>query len=109
MTRTRNQYHFQYKKCKEAEDKIKRSKILSACIGEGGDLFKELKALRKSTPTVANSIDGVSDNIPDHFGSLYSKLYNSAADAHKLQEVHEQVEELVHGGQADRIAEITPG
>ena len=108
MKRSRNQYHYQYKKCKKAEDKIKRSKLLSACMGEGGDLFKELKALRKSAPTVANSIDGVSDNVPGHFGSIYSKLYNSAADAHKLQEVHEHVEELVHVGQADRIAEITP-
>ena len=38
MKRTRNIYHYHYKKCKQAEEKI-RSKLLSACLGEGGDLF----------------------------------------------------------------------
>ena len=67
MKKTRNQYHYHYKKCVKAEDKIRRSNLLSACLGEGGDLFKEIKLLRKSAPVVANSIDGVSVNVPEHF------------------------------------------
>ena len=38
MKHTRNTYHYHYKKCRRAEEKIKRNKLLSACLGEGGDL-----------------------------------------------------------------------
>ena len=108
MKKTRNQYHYQYKKCVKAEDKIRSSKLLSACLGEGGDLFKEIKNLRKCAPVVANSIDGVSDNIPEHFASIYSELYNSADDAEKLREVHTKVESLVEASQIGKVAMITP-
>ena len=43
MKRTRNVYHYQYRKCKNAEERIKRDKLLSACLGEGGDLFREIR------------------------------------------------------------------
>jgi hypothetical protein len=56
MKRTKNLYHYHYKKCKKAEEKIKRSKLLSACLGEGGDLFNEIKALRKSSTFTGLSI-----------------------------------------------------
>ena len=72
MKHTRNTYHYQFRKCKRAEEKIKRDKFLAACLGEGGNgnIFKEIKALRKSGTEVATSIDGVSQDIPDHFGSV---------------------------------------
>ena len=84
MKKTRNLYHFQYRKCKRAEEKIKKDKLLSACLGERGDLFNQIKNLRKSTPVIATCIDGHSDNIPEHFRSIYSKLYNSTDDAARL-------------------------
>ena len=108
MKKTRNQYHYQYNKCVKAEDKIRKSNLLSACLGEGGDLFKEIKLLRKCDPVVASSIDGVSDNIPEHFGSIYSQLYNSADDSDKLRAVHEHVESLVNLSHADKVSKITP-
>jgi len=75
MKKTRNLYHFQYRKCKRAEEKIKKDKLLSACLGERGDLFNQIKNLRKASPVIATSIDGHSDNILEHFRSIYSKLY----------------------------------
>ena len=36
MKKTRNTYHYHYKKCKKAEEIIKKNKLLSACLGEGG-------------------------------------------------------------------------
>ena len=108
MKKTRNQYHYHYKKCVKAEEKIRSSKILSACFGEGGDLFQEIKQLRKCAPVVANSIDGVSENIPEHFASIYSELYNSADDADQLREVHKKVESLVEASQSDKVSMITP-
>ena len=108
MKRTRNTYHYHYKKCKKAEEQIKKSKLLSACIGEGGDLFEELKALRKSPPVIATSIDGVTENVPDHFGSIYSTLYNSANDATELKLVHQRVEAAVNNTDIDAVLKITP-
>ena len=108
MKRTRNIYHYHYKKCKKAEEKIKRSKLLSACLGEGGDLFKEIKALRKAPPTVATSIDGELEDVPDHFGNIYSTLYNSADDATELNLVHERVESAVNSSHFDAVLKITP-
>ena len=66
--------------------------MLSACVGEGGDIFKEIKKLIKSTPSVATSIDGVSENLPEHFSAIYSQLYNSADDGDKLRAVHARAE-----------------
>ena len=88
MKHSRNTYHYQFRKCKRAEEKIKRDKFLAACLGEGGNIFKEIKALRKSGTEVATSVDGVTQDIPEHFGRIYSELYNSANDAEKLAEVY---------------------
>ena len=108
MKRTRNIYHYHYKKCKKAEDQIKRNKLLSACLGQGGDLFEEIKALRKAPAAVATSIDGVSEDVPDHFGKIYSALYNSADDATELRLVHERVEAIVNSSHLDTVLKITP-
>ena len=108
MKKTRNIYHYQFRKCKNAEDRIRKDKLLSAVLGEGGDLFKEIKALRKSSTCVATSIDGVSQNIPDHFGGIYSQLYNSADDVDKLKEVHARAEAAVNVSNMDFVSRITP-
>ena len=82
--------------------------LLAACLGVEGDLFQEIKALRKSPPVIATSIDGVSNNIPDHFGNIYSTLYNSADDATELKLVHERVESAVNSSHMDSVLKITP-
>ena len=108
MKRTRNIYHYHYKKCKKAEETIRRSNLLSACLGQGGDLFKEIKALRKAPTANATSIDGVTEDVPNHFGGIYSKLYNSAEDAAELSAVHQRVESAVNSSHMDAVMKITP-
>ena len=48
MKRTRNVYHYVLRKCMKSEEKVKRNKLLTSCLGEGGDLFEEIKKLRKT-------------------------------------------------------------
>ena len=108
MKHSRNTYHYQFRKCKKAEERIKRDKLLNACLGEGGDLFKEIKALRKSGTAVATSIDGVSKNIPEHFSSIYSQLYNSANDGEKLAQVYARANSEVTVTSLDMLTRITP-
>ena len=86
MKRSRNIYHYQYKKCEKYEETIKKNKVLDACINGDGDLFKEIKSLRKTAQVASNSMDGVRNNIPGHFGNIYGKLYNTHDDDDKMKE-----------------------
>ena len=81
MKRSRNIYHYNYRKCKKSEMITSKNKLLDACLNGNGDIFKEIKRLRASKPTVATSMDGVKNNIADHFKDIYSTLYNSLNDA----------------------------
>ena len=56
IKKKRNQYHYQHKHVRKDEHKIKRSKLLDSCLK--GDLFSEVKELRKSKPIVALSMEG---------------------------------------------------
>ena len=61
MKRSRNVYHVEFKKCKKAKD---------ACLNGNGELFKEIKLMRRMKPKQADTIDGVKDNIPNHFKDI---------------------------------------
>ena len=111
MKKTRNLYHYQFNKCKKAEEKIKRNKLLNSCLQEGGgdlDLFKEIKTLRKSKQVVATSIDGVNANIPEHFRDIYSKLYNSVDDAESMAKVSIDVEDKINSFSIRDVMKVTP-
>ena len=92
MKRSRNIYHYQFKKCKKSEDIVKKNKILDACLNGGGDIFKEIKSIRKTRLAVATTMDGVSKNIPDHFMKIYSGLYNSVEDAENMAKLSSTVD-----------------
>ena len=81
MKRTKNIYHYQFRKNKKAEDIVKKNKLLDACLNGGGDVFKEIKSTRNTRQVVANAMDGVVEDIPEHFKTIYSGLYNSVDDA----------------------------
>ena len=68
MKRTKNIYHYQFRKIRKSEDIAKKNN------GEG-EIFKEIKLLRNTRPVVANTMDGVKEDIPGHFKNIYSGLY----------------------------------
>ena len=43
---------------------------MDACLNGNGNIFKEIKKLRKCDPKVATSIDGVKSDISDHFRKI---------------------------------------
>ena len=108
MKRTRNKYHFEYKKCQKAEDKIKKSKLLDACVSGNGDLFQELKSIRQSKTVIATSMDGVTDNVEDHFKNKYQHLFNSANDGAELMKVQAETEALVDEKSLEDVLKVTP-
>ena len=86
-------------------------KLLEACLGQGDnsiDLFKEIKTLRKSEQSVATSIDGVNEDIPDHFRNIYSQLYNSVEDAENMALISSEVEVKVNSLSLSDVEKVTP-
>ena len=61
-----------------------KNAILNACINDRGDIFKEVRKIRKTAATVSSMIDGVTINIETHFANVYEKLYNLIGDKEKL-------------------------
>ena len=64
------------KKCQKSENIIKMFNFLVACLNGHSDLFKEIKKMRKTKMACPNTMDGITDNIPGHFKSIYKALYN---------------------------------
>ena len=92
----------------KSEEKVERNQLHTACLGDGGDLFEEIKKLRQTKRTVATSIDGEKNNIAEHFGNIYSKLYNSAEDEAETKEVKSLVENAVNERSLEDVKMITP-
>ena len=100
-------YHYVLQKCLKSEEKVKRNKLVNACMGEGGDIFEEIKKLRKTKRTVATSIDGENKDIAEHFGGIYSRLYNSAEDEAEMEEVNVTVENAINERSLDDVKMVT--
>ena len=92
MKRSRNVYHYNYKKCQKSEEKIKRNNLLDACLNGGIDIFKEIRKMRKCN----SSMDGKSEKIPEHFRTIYETLYNSVDDNEELENIKVEVEDRIN-------------
>ena len=68
---------------------------MDACLNGEGDLFQEVKKMRKTKPVHEDKIDGVGGNIPNHFGNIYSNLYNSVKDGPEVVKISEEVNENI--------------
>ena len=45
--------------------------MLNVCINGEGDIFEEIKKMRKHAQVTASIMDGVSSDIQDHFRGVY--------------------------------------
>ena len=97
----------EYKKCQKSEQTIKKSKLLDACLNDSGELFKEIKSRRRCKPKVADSIDGVHKNLPDHFSNIYKELYNSVDDAEEVKLISEEIESKLKQRNIEDIDKVT--
>ena len=107
MKRSRNRYHYEYKKCLKLDEKIRKNKLLDSCLNKGADLFTEIKSMRKSNPVIASSMDGYQD-VKAVFREKYENLYNSANDEEKLGEVYRETEGMVTQSSIAEVEKVTP-
>ena len=109
MKRARNIYHFQIKKCKKMKNTLKKNTLLQACIeNRNVDLFHEIKKMRNSAPTIANTIDGKCENIPNHFAGIYKDMYDLANDINNLLDVQHALNKNIHSTSVEEAFKITP-
>lgn len=108
MKRTRSIYHYQIRKIKATENKIRANKLLESSLNGSIDLFKEIKKMRKTNNSVANKIDGKNENIPDHFASIYSNVFNSVDDNENLTQIKKIIDTGINSDSNEYINKITP-
>ena len=110
MRRTKNIFHYHVKKCKKAEDQIRKQKLLSAVLDPDSDvdLFKEIKSMRKAKATSANKIDDQTEDIEEHFAGIYKELYNSIDDYDDLMDVAKILDSKISNKCAIEVEKVTP-
>ena len=91
-----------------SQETIKKNKVLDACINGEGDIFKEIKSFRNSAQTVSTSMDGVQQNIQEHFKDIYSKLFNSHNDADAIIDIEREVQSRVNQSHVKDVEKVTP-
>ena len=106
MKSTKNIYHRSFKKCQRNENFIKKNKLLNACINGDSNLFEEIKTIRKTHSRAAKSIDGVSNNIPNHFRNIYNELYNRVNDINDVELIKNEVESKIKDDDIYEIEKI---
>ena len=110
MRRTKNIFHYQVKKCRKAEDQIRKQKLLSAVLDPNSDvdLFKEIKSMRKAKSTSANKIADQNEDIEEHFAGIYKTLYNSVDDYDDLIDVAKILDSKISNKCANEVDKVNP-
>ena len=96
------------RKCKKAENFIRKTKLLDACLNGNGDIFREIKKLRRSRQLVASSIDGNFVNVEEHFKEQYEKLYNSVEDTKDMVLLKNEINYLIDDSENHELSKLTP-
>ena len=108
MKKTRNVYHYQIRKSRKMSECIKKNTLLDACINDNGDIFKEIRKLRKTPPMMSSMIDGVTSNIKSRFAKVYERLYNSVDDKENLMAVLQHLNININSSNLNDVEMITP-
>ena len=70
--------------------------MLNSCLNGDGDIFDEIKAMRKHAQAASTTIDGVNQDIPGHFKGIDSKLYNSHSDQTEIEALEDDLENRIN-------------
>ena len=64
--------------------------------------------MRKTKKPCSDTIDGVSDDIPGHFKSIYEDLYNCVEDADEIADIKVEVENKITKEALKDVKKVTP-
>ena len=109
MKKTRNQFHYQIRKCKRVEDSIKNQKLLANGLESDMDLFKEIKRHRGKETEELVTIDGATGkDIPNKFAEVYEELYNREEDKENLEELLQNINARIGNESHIQINKVNP-
>ena len=108
MKKTRNLYHLQIRKQRRIADILKKNTLLNACIDNHGDIFTEIKKIRKTSTSCSMTINGVESDVEGHFADIYAELYNSVDDQQELKEIEERLNTKIDLSSIYEIDRVTP-
>ena len=63
--------------------------------------------MRRTNPICADIIDGVKDDIPGHFKSIYSEQHNCMDDGHEVSKISKEIEEKLMVNCLDDVKKVT--
>ena len=58
--------------------------MLSSCLNNDTDIFKEIRKQRNCNQACTTTIDGRTEDIPEYLADKYEKLYNQVDDKENL-------------------------
>ena len=87
---------------------IRKNRLLDACLNGNGDIFTEIKRIRKSEPVVATSIDGKNENVEEYFKDTYKGLYNCIDDFNEMETLKTEVDIGVNCSHFSDLELVTP-
>ena len=108
MKRARNIYHLYIRKSRRAAELLKKDTLLEACVSDRGDIFKEIRKIRRAPPATSEAIDGVSTNIESQFAKVYQELYNSVDDKNDMEKVKDYLHKNISHNSLVDVNVITP-
>ena len=82
------------RRLKRAQAKAQNNKFVSSIINGGVNIFSEIRKFRGKSTSISSRIDNEvgSENIANHFATIYSELYNSVQLDDKLKKISETIE-----------------
>ena len=110
MKRTKAQYHYSIRRCKNAVHEIRNDKLVEALTSGDTDLFKEVKKYRESKKEVATVVDENigPQNIANHFGNQYKNLYNQQESRNDMENLLDDLNQGVGNDEIVYAEAITP-
>ena len=109
MKKTRNQFHYQIRKCKRVESFIKNRKLVENSLEGENDIFAEIRRHRGKDTEESVTIDGANgENIPNKFADVYEELYNRENDGQTVNEVLDSINNDIGNEASIEIEKINP-
>ena len=106
MKRSRNLYHYQIRKCRRSVHLIQRNKLLDACVNDNGNIFHELRKMRRVNNSVPQAMDGCK-NVSEKFANVYEELYNSANDEEGTAKLLDEVNDCINDSSLSDVNLVT--
>ena len=91
MKKSRNRYHLVLRQKKRIIERMKRNNLLESCVNNNGNIFDEIKRMRRCHQSPAEVIDDIADDIPGYMADKYERLYNSVDDESNIVDLEKDV------------------